>query len=218
MLCLTINLLGVSVVFTHSTSYFLLSSCPKNVVIVIICLIATFPHIQRQLVHVALLKQEPGGSFTLGAISPVPCIYSSGEQFLSEDMTYAITVSFTSVNPGLYEQWLVLDFDMRPVLLKKLRVRVGQLSLDDTEQPTVSRGATFQTVDRWHRGNRVITPCSSRTEEQEELLKEYKPPQISFLYKSSYSSQTPMNNENYKERMHHFLYKEEQAEDQVVSR
>ncbi len=165
--------------------------------------------------HVALLKQEPGASFTLGDISSVPCIYSSGEPFLSEDMTYDITVSFTSINPGLYEQWLVLDFDMRPVLLKKLRVKVGQLSVDDIEQPTVNRGATFQSLERWHRGNRVIIPCLSRREEQEELLKEYK---ISFLHKSKANSQKHLNDENYKERMHHFLYNEEQAEDQVVSR
>ncbi|XP_042354477.1 helicase with zinc finger domain 2-like [Plectropomus leopardus] len=173
---------------------------------------------ERQLVHVALLKQEPGASFTLGDIISEPCIYSAGENFRGEDMTYDITVSFTSINPGVYDQWLVLDFDMRPVLLKKLKVRVGQLSLDDTEQPNVSRRVTFQSAKRWHRGNRVIIPCSSRTEEQEELLKEYKPPQINFQYKSSYNIQTPLNNENYKERMHHFLYNEEHAEDQVVSR
>ncbi|XP_035517753.1 helicase with zinc finger domain 2-like [Morone saxatilis] len=174
---------------------------------------------ERQLVHVALLKQEPGASFTLGDISPVPCIYSSGEHFLSDDATYGITVSFTAINPGLYDQWLVLDFDMRPVLLRKLRVRVGQLPFDDTEDQTVNRRATFQSVERWHRGNRIIIPCTSRKEEQEELLKEYKPPQISFLYKSSTAkSQIPLNNDNYKERMHHFLYNEERAEDQVVSR
>ncbi|KAJ4940413.1 hypothetical protein JOQ06_026716 [Pogonophryne albipinna] len=173
---------------------------------------------ERQLVHVALLKQEPGASYTLGDISSVPCIYSPGEPFLTDDMTYDITVSFTSINPGLYDQWLVLDFDMRPVLLKKLRVRVGKLSLDDVEQPTVTFGYTFQSAERWHRGNRVIIPCSSRTEEQEKLLKKYKPPQISFLYKSSYSSQTPLNSDNYRERMHQFLYDEEQAEDQIVSR
>ncbi|XP_037345942.2 helicase with zinc finger domain 2-like isoform X1 [Pungitius pungitius] len=173
---------------------------------------------ERQLVHVALLKQEPGASFTLGELGSVPCIYSSGVPFLSEDMTYDITVSFTSINPGLYDQWLVLDFDTRPVLLKKLRVRVGQLSLDDVEQPTLDAGAPFQSVERWHRGSRVIIPCTSRTEEQEELLKEYKPPQISFQYKSSINSQTPLSNENYKERMHNFLHNEERAEDQIVSR
>ncbi|KAI3370504.1 hypothetical protein L3Q82_025264 [Scortum barcoo] len=173
---------------------------------------------ERQLVHVALLKQEPGASFTLDDTSPEPCIYSSGEHFVREDMTYVITVSFTSINPGLYEQWLVLDFDMRPVLLKKLRVRVGQLSVDDTEQPAVNRGASFQSFERWHRGNRIIVPCSTRTEEQEELLKQYKPPHISRVYKTSTYRRTPLTNENYKERMHYFLYSEEQAEDQVVSR
>ncbi|XP_023125815.2 helicase with zinc finger domain 2 [Amphiprion ocellaris] len=173
---------------------------------------------ERQLEHVALLKQEPGASFTLDNTSSVPCIYSSGEHFFSKDMTYEITVSFTSVNPGLYEQWLVLDFGMRPVLLKKLKVRVGQLSLDENEQPTVIPGATFQSAERWHRGNRVIIPGSSRTEEQEKLFKEYKPPQISFLYKSSHNSQSPLSSENYRERMHQFLYNEERAEDQVVSR
>uniref|UniRef100_A0A3B4FHD3 Helicase with zinc finger 2 n=1 Tax=Pundamilia nyererei TaxID=303518 RepID=A0A3B4FHD3_9CICH len=171
---------------------------------------------QRELVHVALLKQEPGASFTLGDADSEPCIYSSGEPFLREDGTYDITLSFTSINPGLYRQWLVLDFDMRPVLLKKLKVRVGHSVV--TEQPAVSSGARFQSCERWHRGNRIIIPCSSRTEEQDELLKMYKPPQISFLYKSSHNIQTPLNNENYKERMHHFLYNEECAEDQVVSR
>ncbi|XP_068449636.1 3'-5' exoribonuclease HELZ2-like [Clinocottus analis] len=173
---------------------------------------------ERQLVHVALLKQEPGASFTLGDLGSVPCIYSSGEHFLSKDMTYDITVSFTSINPGLYDQWLVLDFDTRPVLLKKLRVRVGQLSLDDVEQTTVDRGGTLQSAERWHRGNRVIVPCMTRTEAQEELLKEYKPPQISFQYKSAHNNQTPLTKENYNERMHHFLYNEERAEDHVVSR
>ncbi|KAM9364493.1 3'-5' exoribonuclease HELZ2-like [Pholidichthys leucotaenia] len=172
---------------------------------------------ERELVHVALLKQEPGALFTLGETASAPCLYSSGKQFPNEGMTYDISVSFTSINPGLYEQWLVLDFDMRPVLLRKLRVRVGQLPLDDTEHPTENHRPRCQSSERWHRGNRVIIPCSSRSEEQDELLKMYKPPQMSFLYKPN-NSQTPLANDNYKERMHQFLYDEERAEDQVVSR
>uniref|UniRef100_A0A7N6F662 C3H1-type domain-containing protein n=1 Tax=Anabas testudineus TaxID=64144 RepID=A0A7N6F662_ANATE len=173
---------------------------------------------EMRLMHVALLKQEPGASFTLDDSTSEPCIYSSGENLQRDDVTYDITVSFTPINPGLYEQWLVLDFDMRPVLLRKLRVRVGQLAMDDIEQPTVSYAATSHSAERWHRGNRVIIPCTYRTEQQEELLREYKPPQISFLYKTSHNSQTPLNSENYKDRMHHFLYNEERAEDLVISR
>lgn len=151
-------------------------------------------------------------------MSSALCIYSSGQHFASDDITYDVTVSFTSFSPGLYEQWLVLDFDKRPVLLRKLRVRVGLPTLDNGQDQSVNYGATSPNAERWHRGNRVIIPCLSRTEEQEELLKEYKPPQISFLYKSPCNSHTPLNAKNYKDRMHHFLYKEEWAEDQVVSR
>ncbi|XP_035982534.1 helicase with zinc finger domain 2 isoform X1 [Fundulus heteroclitus] len=173
---------------------------------------------ERQLLHVALLKQEPGASFSLADGASEPCIYSAGESFLCDNMTYAITVSFTSTHPGLYEQWLVLDFDMRPVLLKKLRVRVGQPSLDDTKEPVLNHGVILQSVERWNRGNRLIIPCSSRTEKQEELLKEYKSPQIKLFHKSSCSSQTALTADNYKAKMHEFLYNEERAEDKIVSR
>uniref|UniRef100_A0A3B5L3E9 RNB domain-containing protein n=1 Tax=Xiphophorus couchianus TaxID=32473 RepID=A0A3B5L3E9_9TELE len=173
---------------------------------------------ERQLLHVALLKQEPGASFSLTDTSSEPCIYSAGEGFLSDNMTYTIAVSFTSTHPGLYEQWLVLDFGMRPVLLKKLKVRVGQQSVDDTKEQVFNHGIILQSAERWNRGNRVIIPCSYRTEKQEELMKEYKPPQLSLLCKPSCYSQAALTAENYKTKMHEFLYNEERAEDQVVSR
>ncbi|XP_071386282.1 3'-5' exoribonuclease HELZ2-like [Centroberyx affinis] len=173
---------------------------------------------ERPLVHVALLKQEPGASFSLGEVSSEPCTYLSGECLQNSNATCGITVSFTSINPGVYEQWLVLDFDMRPVLLRKIKVRVGQPSSVNIEEPTVNGRTSSESAERWHRGNRAIIPCSTRTEKQEELLKEYKPPQISFLYKPINDRQTALNPGNYKERMHNFLYSEERAEDQVVSR
>uniref|UniRef100_A0A8C7Q4Y9 C3H1-type domain-containing protein n=1 Tax=Oncorhynchus mykiss TaxID=8022 RepID=A0A8C7Q4Y9_ONCMY len=173
---------------------------------------------ERLLAHVALLKQEPGASFSLDENSPEPCTYSMGESFCNSDMTYDITVSFKSNNPGLYEQWLVFDFDMRPVLLQKLKVKVGQQLSPKLEEPPEDVGPPSQNLERWHRGNRVFIPCLEKTEVQEELLKEYKPPQISLRYKPLDDRNTPMNHQNYKERMHSFLYTEEQAEDQVVSR
>lgn len=133
-------------------------------------------------------------------------------------MTYDIIVSFKSNNPGLYQQWLVFDFGMRPVLLQKLKVKVGQQLSPKLEEPPEDVGPPSQNQERWHRGNRVFIPCLEKTEVQEELLKEYKPPQISLLYKPLDDRNTPMNHQNYKERMHSFLYTEEQAEDQVVSR
>lgn len=174
---------------------------------------------QRQLVHVALLKREPGAVFSLGDMSLVPCIYSSGECFYRGDLTYDIRVSFTTANPGLYEQWLALDFDMRPVMLKKLRVRTGKVELDDNEEGDEDRGSVLQSEELWHRGNRDIVPCLPRMQDQEKLLKEYKRPEsIRHFTSTTFNSQTPVNHKNYKERMHQFLYEEEQAEEKVVSR
>uniref|UniRef100_A0AAV2M6C6 C3H1-type domain-containing protein n=1 Tax=Knipowitschia caucasica TaxID=637954 RepID=A0AAV2M6C6_KNICA len=170
---------------------------------------------ERALEHVALLKQEPGACFSLedGTI----CIYSSGPSFYTDNTTYTIPVCFTSDVPGLYEQWLVLEFDIRPVLLKKLRVVVGQRSTDDYEETAVN-AAVAQTLERWHSGNRLIVHCINRTEEQEELLKRYKPPQINFQFKPALNLHTELSHENYKEQMHHFLYSEERAEDRAVSK
>lgn len=171
--------------------------------------------------HVALLKQEPGACFTIGercapGEGPAPCIYSKGQQFLSEDNNYDITISFTSIHPGLYEQWLVLDFGMRPLLLKKLKVRIGQTAVEDKDEgQDFHPGATFQSTERWNSDNRLIIPSLFRTEADHELLNKYKPPQNgSPLH---HNSRTPLNRENYKERMHHFLHTEEHANDKVVS-
>lgn len=171
---------------------------------------------QRQLQHVALLKQEPGAAFSLSDSSSM--FYSPGNRFCTEDMCFNITVSFTCSHPGLYVQWLVLDFDMRPVLVRKLKVRVGLLSFDDDDPPSWNPGAMFQRTERWNRDNRVIIPCSSRTEEQEKLSKEYKLPQMNSFRKYSQTKQPLLNDKNYREWMHQFLYAEEQARSQIVSR
>ncbi|KAM6980681.1 3'-5' exoribonuclease HELZ2-like [Aplochiton taeniatus] len=173
---------------------------------------------ERQLAQVALLKQEPGALFSLGEISPEPCIYSKGQKFHNMDIVYDITVSFKSINPGLYEQWLVLDFDMRPVLLQKLKVKVGPKLFTNLVKEPKFLGPPAESFERWHRGNKFIVPCQTKTEVQEDLLKEYKPHQISFQSKQQIDSQTTLNHQNYKDKMHAFLYNEERAKDQVVSR
>ena len=175
---------------------------------------------QRRLQHVALLKNQPGASFSLSAItSESVCSYSLGKRFQNTDsQTYNITVFFTSAVPGLYEQWLVLDFDMRPVLLRILKVTVGAGSQAFTEEPIAGCGVSLQPLERWHPENKVIIPCVERTEDQDELLKKYKPPQTVFGRLPVCDSQTPWNADNYREKMHNFLYREEQAENELVSR
>lgn len=176
---------------------------------------------QRLLQHVALLKNQPGASYSFSDTTSQPvCSYSLGKRFHDADtQTYNITVYFASAIPGLYEQWLVLDFDMRPVLLRKLKVRVGAQSSALTEEPTASEcGVLFQPLEIWNQENKVIIPCVDRTEEQDDLLKKYKLPQTSFGLQSVDHSQTLLNTENYREQMHNFLYREEQAENELVSR
>ncbi|KAG7478367.1 hypothetical protein MATL_G00079860 [Megalops atlanticus] len=174
---------------------------------------------ERPLVEVALLKQQPGATFTLGEISDEDAwTYSIGERFCTSGMSYDVPVSFKAVNPGLYEQWLVFDFDMRPVLLQKLKVRVGQHSSIQPAEAAESQMPTVQSLERWHQGNRRIIPCLNKSEAEVELLKEYKPPQINLQYSPGSESSISITRQNYRERMHSFLYTEELAQEEVVSR
>ncbi|KAJ8259051.1 hypothetical protein COCON_G00180630 [Conger conger] len=174
---------------------------------------------ERLLAHVALLKQDPGATFTLGKISPEgPCTYSTGNKFCTSDMSYDIPVSFQPLHPGLYEQWVVFDFDMRPVLLQKVEVRVGKQSSICPLWIKEAISPPIQSLERWHQGNRVIIPCLNKTEQEEKLLKEYKPPQINLQFNPRSEGNIPITILNYRERMHHFLYGEELAQENIVSR
>ncbi|KAJ8398572.1 hypothetical protein AAFF_G00421000 [Aldrovandia affinis] len=181
----------------------------------------------RPLKVAALLKQEPGATFTLGEnTSGDPCTYSVGDQFRTLGASYALPVSFASTHPGHYEQWLVLDFDTRPVLLQKLRVGVGERRCfpklaEDTHEGSNPAPAPLPTplnVEPWHRGNKVIISYLAKREVGEELLKEYKPPRLNLMFNPAAESHLPLTRKNYRERMHSFLYREELAQEEVLSR
>ncbi|XP_076125053.1 3'-5' exoribonuclease HELZ2-like isoform X4 [Alosa pseudoharengus] len=172
---------------------------------------------ERLLSHVALLKNEPGAIFNLGDSSHnMACTYSVGNAFVKSGLCYEVTVTFTSSLSGLFEQWLVFDFDIRPVLLQKLKVRVGQSLLE----PEGVLETFAPILERWHRGNRDIIPylphLLSRT--QDELLKTYELPQKKFGTGKTADSVTTISRQNYKERMHNFLFEEERVEAEMVSR
>nr|XP_015220183.1 PREDICTED: helicase with zinc finger domain 2 [Lepisosteus oculatus]XP_015220184.1 PREDICTED: helicase with zinc finger domain 2 [Lepisosteus oculatus]XP_015220185.1 PREDICTED: helicase with zinc finger domain 2 [Lepisosteus oculatus] len=174
---------------------------------------------ERPLVHVALLKHEQGAVFTLGDICPEgPCTYATGNTFCTSHMSCDVPVTFKSLSPGFYEQWVVFDFDMRPVLLQKLRVRVGQRSPTPPAETPEGSGPCGQSLERWHRGNRMIVPCLERTEAEESLLKEYKPPQLNLRYKPRAEGTEPLTRENYRDGMHSFLYREELAQEELLER
>ncbi|KAJ8335593.1 hypothetical protein SKAU_G00389350 [Synaphobranchus kaupii] len=183
----------------------------------------------RPLKAAALLKQEPGATFTLGdRTDRDPCTYSDGSLFCTLGKSHSLSVSFSSTCPGHYEQWLALDFDTRPVLLRKIRVGVGEeqsfpelaedQSLRGSSAPAASTLPTPLRTEPWHGGNRIIVPYHRRTEAEEQLLKDYKPPRLNPTFNPAAESDVPLTRKNYRERMHSFLYKEELAQEEVLSR
>ncbi|XP_041945279.1 helicase with zinc finger domain 2-like isoform X3 [Alosa sapidissima] len=144
------------------------------------------------------------------------CTYSVGNAFVKSGLCYEVTVTFKSSLSGLFEQWLVLDFDIRPVLLQKLKVRVWQSLLE----PEGVLETFAPILERWHKENRVIMPylphLPSRT--QDELLKTYDLPQKKHGASKTADSITTISRQNYRERMHHFLFEEEHVEAEMVSR
>lgn len=165
----------------------------------------------------ALLKNEPGAKFNLGdGIHNKGCTYSVGNTFVKSGISYEVPVTFTSSFPGLYEQWLVFDFGMRPVLLQTLKVRVGQSVLE----PEGALETLVPDLERWHEGNRVINPYFPHllSKTQDELLKTYELPQKMLDASKTTDNVTTINRQNYNERMHSFLFQEECVEAEIVSR
>lgn len=178
---------------------------------------------QNALAEIALLKQEPGALFTLGENSNEHRTYSTGDWYRSphSECTYEVTVSFIATCRGVYEQWLVFDFDTRPVLLQKILVRVGMPSTTHqtiSEQWPVFNDPVPPNLRLWNRGNRVIVPYFIRPEAEIKLLKEFEPPAMDRQYHQLMKDCDSINHRSYKERMHSFLYQEEQAEEEIVCR
>uniref|UniRef100_A0A9J8D0W5 Si:dkey-97a13.6 n=1 Tax=Cyprinus carpio carpio TaxID=630221 RepID=A0A9J8D0W5_CYPCA len=175
----------------------------------------------RSLAHVALLKAENGAVFSLSdSLKKTfpPVSYIAGHHLRSSDSSYQLSVSFLSFRPGVYEQWLVFDFDIRPVLLRKLKVRVGQQFHVQPDEAEESECVEIFLDERWNRGNRVIVPFFARREEDEQLLSKYKPPQINLKFNPHADQSSPLHRDNYRERAHHFLFREEIAEEELLSR
>ncbi|XP_058847096.1 helicase with zinc finger domain 2-like isoform X1 [Acipenser ruthenus] len=174
---------------------------------------------ERLLVHVALLKQEPGATFTLTQDgSPKVRSYAEGKRFSTSDRTFLIEIFFESVNSGIYEQWVVFDFDMRPVVVQKIKVRVGQQNFVQPDMCLEGKESGFADLERWNSGNRIIVPCFEKREAEQQLLKKYKAPVLTLQYKQRTGEKTPITQMNYKEQMHSFLNREEQAEEEVLSK
>lgn len=180
------------------------------------------PHVhlfsQDPLLHVALLKQEPGADFSLVA----PCLprgqlYAQGQRFRVPDTPaeFQVEVHVQTASFGTFEQWVVFDFGRRPVLLRKLGLQLGQahcLGHSGRPEPTCP-----EEPGRWHTGNRRVVPCMPRTAEQAALMAKYKAPASALeLSRSLASGRSSLS--SYRQKMHHFLYEEEAAQQRLVAR
>ncbi|KAF1556345.1 Helicase with zinc finger domain 2, partial [Eudyptula albosignata] len=178
-------------------------------------------HSQMPLQHVALLKREPGVNFYLvGNGLSRGLHYMQGEHVAtrpSSPPTALVEVCMECCTLGVFEQWVVFDFGSRPVLMQKIKVKVGRR---DTPQHVPGSRESSHPVNfvRWDRGNRIIVPSMPRTGEDVDLLAKYKPPALALDYQREGGATVPITRLNYRERMHSFLFREEEAEQALIAK
>ncbi|NXX85406.1 HELZ2 Helicase, partial [Urocolius indicus] len=177
-------------------------------------------HSKMPLQHVALLKREPGISFSLcGNGLARGTQYLRGEHVAaspSSPSSALVEVSVECCTLGVFEQWVAFDFGDRPVLIQKVKVKVGR---QDTPRHGPGGGDGNRPVDfvHWDRGNRVIVPSVPRTGEEVDLLAKYKPPALALDYQREGAAGVPITRLNYRDRMHSFLFREEEAEQALIA-
>ncbi|XP_067410120.1 3'-5' exoribonuclease HELZ2 isoform X2 [Emydura macquarii macquarii] len=178
-------------------------------------------HPQVPLRHVALLKRDPGATFFLaGDGFPRGLTYIRGERLKalpSSPLSCLVEVCMECCTFGVYEQWVVFDFGSRPVLVRKIQAKIGRRELP-RHVPAGTEGSRFVNFQRWHSGNRVIVPSVERTSDEVGLLAKYKAPALSLEFRPGSTSNTPVTRLNYKERMHDFLFREEEAEQTLIDK
>ncbi|NWQ88201.1 HELZ2 Helicase, partial [Burhinus bistriatus] len=178
-------------------------------------------HSRMPLQHVALLKREPGVNFYLSGNGLSQGLhYIRGEHVAtlpSSPPTALVEVCMECCTLGIFEQWVVFDFGRRPVLIQKIKVKVGRR---DTPQHVPSSRESSRPVNfmRWNRGNRIIVPSVPKTSEDVDLLAKYKPPALALDYQREGGETIPITRLNYRERMHSFLFREEEAEQALIAK
>ncbi|KAG8131557.1 hypothetical protein E2320_009478 [Naja naja] len=178
-------------------------------------------HSQMPLIHVALLKRVPGANFYLAVPGKAqPLTYASGNSFKTvraSPPAVEVKVHLKSHIFGVYEQWLVFDFGSRPVLVQKLYARVGQKEAPWRVDPAAESMSCFVHSGRWHTGNCIVVPSVQRTDKDVELLAKYKASSLSMDFQRGARGK-PITRVNYREEMHNFLFREEEAQQLLISK
>ncbi|KAM6054161.1 3'-5' exoribonuclease HELZ2 [Chlamydotis macqueenii] len=178
-------------------------------------------HSQMTLQHVTLLKREPGANFYLSGNGLSPGLqYIRGERvatLASSPPVALVEVCMECCTLGIFEQWVVFDFGRRPVLMQKIKVKVGRWEAPQ-HVPGSRESSRPVNFVRWDRGNRFIVPSVPRTGEDVDLLAKYKPPALALDYHREGGVAVPITRLNYRERMHSFLFHEEEAEQALIAK
>ncbi|XP_042318316.1 helicase with zinc finger domain 2 [Sceloporus undulatus] len=177
-------------------------------------------HSQKPLVHVALLRRVPGATFSLAADGHnLGLTYASGKRFKTRPGAAVEVGVFMECHTfGVYEQWLVFDVGSRPVLVRKLQAKVGQKETSSWRMElTTEHSSHFVDFERWHSGNRVVVPGVERTADELELLAKYKAPSLALDFQRDAQGQ-PITPLNYREQMHNFLFREEEAQRALIAK
>ncbi|CAN0438537.1 unnamed protein product [Lampetra planeri] len=193
---------------------------------------------KRPLSQVALLQSDPDVSFQLvGPGLGETCVEAKGDVFAITPATdpgrnqgmslnpqdddkashHAIVqVSFKATRYGCYQQWLVFDFGSGPVLKKELHVEVVDAAAKRVDLGNVGHVPVIST--RWHSGNRTVMLLRDYSEDEHRLLARYKSPAVTLdpLAKRPLPAQITVD--NYQQSLHTALYREEAAQETVLSR
>ncbi|XP_059426335.1 helicase with zinc finger domain 2-like [Carassius carassius] len=166
---------------------------------------------------IALLRRVLGTKFSLSKDPHEERTYSTGSCFKKSQTDYEVTVFFKTDHPGLYEQWVVFDFNTRPVLRQKIKVRVGEEECKGspvtcpTPDVPIEKQESDRNLEPWNEESMEIIPFVEREEAERKLLNRYKLIMIDEV-------NSVINPDNYKHRMHNFLYQEEKVEGELLTR
>lgn len=165
---------------------------------------------------IALLRREQGAKFSLSKNPDEERSYSTSAWFekRTDQTEHEIPVSFRSDQPGLYEQWVVFDFNTRPVLRQKLKVRVGEDDCQAAPAPEalLENPEAACNLEPWNEESMTIIPFVETEKAQRDLLNRYQ------LIMMNQQMNGLINRENYKWSMHNFLYQEEKVVGELLSR
>ncbi|XP_041364401.1 helicase with zinc finger domain 2-like [Gigantopelta aegis] len=127
---------------------------------------------------------------------------------------YRVIIQFTGRMFGSFSQWVIFDFGMYPVVVRKLSVEVGNHDVHNVVK-SLRQKLSF---DRWTSQNREIVRQPEPTEPfDDQLLQRYKAPDASERVVTQDSIIAELNRNNYIHKMHKLLELEELTRHQIIS-